>query len=809
MANAYRSRMARWAVCSAATLLLSVPAAAVLTAQEPYRTPPQVIVDILDAPPLPEVSVSPDRTLLLLMERSSMPTIAELARPMVRLAGHRIDPATNGAARPDRIRGLVLKPVRGGEERPIELPADAWIGHVRWSPDVSRIAFTHTRPDGIDLYVADVASAKARRVAGGLNATMGAPCDWLPDGKRLVCRFVPEGRGAAPAEPLVPVGPTIQETTGRAAPVRTYQDLLEDAHDEALFDHYFTSRVALVDAANGTTTPIGAPAIYDVVDPAPGGEYLLVRRTVRPYSYLVPSSDFPKVIEVWDLTGRVVREIAQLPLAEHVPIRGVRAGPRSVAWRPHRPATLVWAEALDGGDPRNAAEHRDRVVMLEAPFTGEPAELIRLRQRYAGAAWGKDVGLLNEVDREQWRSRTWILEPGRRAEPRLAWDRSTEDRYGDPGRPVLRGEAGQRVLVQRGDWIYLIGEGAGPEGERPFLDRFNLRTLRTERLWRSAAEHYELPIALLDDTGRSILTRRECRKDPPNYFALDIRSGKATQLTAFADPAPQLRGVKKQLVTYTRADGIPLSATLYLPPDHVEGQRLPVVIWAYPREFVSPDAAGQVVGTPNRFTFYRGASHLFFLTQGYAVFDGATMPIIGGDTANNTYIEQLVASAEAAVKKVVELGVGDPDRIGVGGHSYGAFMTANLLAHSDLFRAGIARSGAYNRTLTPFGFQNERRTYWEAPEVYDRMSPFQNAATLDEPILLIHGMADNNSGTFPIQSERLYHAIKGLGGTARFVQLPHESHGYAARESVLHTLAEMIDWFDRHVKNAPPRTATQ
>jgi dipeptidyl aminopeptidase/acylaminoacyl peptidase len=283
-------------------------------------------------------------------------------------------------------------------------------------------------------------------------------------------------------------------------------------------------------------------------------------------------------------------------------------------------------------------------------------------------------------------------------------------------------------------------------------------------------------------------------------------------LTHFPDPAPQLRSITKQLVTYKRADGVPLSFTLYLPANYKKGERLPTIVWAYPLEFSDAGTAGQVSGSPSHFTTIGGISQLFLVTQGYAVLDDATMPVIGDpETMNNTYVEQIVASAKAAIDKAVEMGVADRDRIGVGGHSYGAFMTANLLAHSDLFRAGVARSGAYNRTLTPFGFQSERRTLWEAPEMYMKVSPFMHADKIKHPILLIHGMADDNSGTFPIQSERLYQAIKCNGGIVRYVQLPYEAHGYLARESTEHTLYEMVSWFDKWVKNASasaPATTT-
>jgi dipeptidyl aminopeptidase/acylaminoacyl peptidase len=783
-----------------------------LVAQETYKVPPKVIVDVLDAPPFPAALVSPDRTAMVLLETPSMPTIAELAEPMLRLAGFRINPRTNGPRQAGPITGMVLKRIADGRDQRVTLPDDPAVSSVNWSPDGKRIAFVQTRETGLELWVADAATGQAKAVTDAtLNGTSGPPCLWMPGATQLLCRFVPSGRGSAPEPPRAPTGPTSQETSGRPAPVRTYQDLLENAHDERRFDHHFTAQLALVDVASGSRTVVGAPAIFSRVDPSPSGEYVLVARTVRPYSYLVPAFLFPQEIEIWNLKGEVVRAIAKLPLADNIPIRGVRTGPRGIAWRPGAPATLVWAEALDGGDPRNKVEHRDNVVTLAAPFTDPPLDVARLQHRFSGAVWDdRGTALLSEYDRDRRWTRTWVVSAGGArtpaATPRLLWDRSAEDRYGDPGDPVTRVTAtGERVLLKNGDWIYLSGAGASPQGARPFLDRLDLRTRRTERLWRADTVHYESVVQVLDDRAAQVLTRRESRTEPPNYYVRALRGGRLRALTAFPNPAPQIAGIEKRLVTYRREDGVPLSGTLYLPPGYTPGTRLPVVMWAYPIEFANVDAAGQVSAAPNRFTLPRGPSHLLYLTQGYAVFDDPKMPIVGGDTANNRYVEQLAASARAAVKAVVDLGVADPERVGVGGHSYGAFMTANLLAHTDLFRAGVARSGAYNRTLTPFGFQREDRTYWEAPAVYDRMSPFQNAPQINEPILLIHGEADNNSGTFPIQSERLYHALKGLGKTARYVTLPHEAHGYAARESVLHTLAEMIEWMDKYVKNAGRR----
>jgi dipeptidyl aminopeptidase/acylaminoacyl peptidase len=793
-----------------APLFLAAFFVAPLAAQDTgYRLPPDPIPQILDAPPLPTVTVSPDRTYLLLGERSSMPGIAELAEPMLRLAGTRINPATNGPFGTPRTTALRVKHIASGREHTIATPTDGGIGFASWSPDGRRVSFTNTLADRIELWVADVATGEARRVSDARLNGIGGACQWLPSSDRLLCTIVPAGHGAPPAAPRVPAGPVIQESSGRVSPVRTYQDLLSNPHDEALFEHYFTAQLALVDAATGATTTIGDPTIFTGITPSPGGEHILVSRVVRPYSYLVPFSLFAREQEVWNLRGEVVHHVASTPVQEGLRPGWVPTGPRNVAWRPQQPATLVWVEALDGGNPGQAAEQRDRVLTIAAPFGGQPREIARTQQRFTGIQWlAGGQALISDLERATRNRRTFLFNPDQpRAEWRLVWDLNTEDAYANPGSPVMQRDEGGSVVVQRGNAIYLAGTGASAEGDRPFLDRLDLRTLRTQRIWQSAADEYEAFVALVDDDARRIITRRETALVPPNYHLRDTRGTRSTALTDFRDPAPQLRAVTKQLVVYEREDGVPLNGTLYLPADHRPGQRLPVVVWAYPREFVSADVAGQVRGSDHRFTNVAGASHLFFLTQGYAVFDGPSMPIIGGDTANNRYVEQLVMSARAAVNKLVEMGVADPDRIGVGGHSYGGFMTANLLAHSRLFRAGIARSGAYNRTLTPFGFQAEQRTFWEAPDVYSAMSPFFHAQQIQDPILFIHGEADNNSGTFPIQSERMYAAVIGHGGTARLVMLPHESHGYAARESVMHALAEMIEWFDRFVKNAAPRHA--
>ena len=802
-------------------LLLSVPGLALAQTADglTYQQPPAPIADILDTRPTPLPSLSPDRGTLALFERSNLPSIAELAEPMLRLAGYRINPRNNGPAnsRVTWLTGLSFQPVAGGAARPVALPAGTRFTSPDWSPDGRFVALLVDRPTGLELWVADVATARARRLTGAtVNATMGSGMDWLPDSSGLVVETVPAGRGAAPDVSRPPSGPTVEESMARAAPVRTYQDLLGSAGDEALFDHYFTSQLVHV-PLQGAVRTIGAPGVILGASVSPDGRYLLQTVARRPYSYVVPAALFPADVVVTDMNGRIVHRVADLPLRDDIPspFDAVATGPRSVQWRADAPATLAWTEAQDGGDPRTPAEVRDRVFTLAAPFSAAPTPLIDLGERYGGITWGRDdVALVYSRWFNTRHETRYLVDPSHPGQARVLLERNYQDRYNDPGAAATEPNAAGRPVIQftaDGSRILIEGGGATRAGQYPFLGTLDLATGQTERLWTSADGEYETIVGFLDSDGRRLVTRRETRLDPPNLYVRDLDGSAPTALTAFADPAPQLAGVSQQLITYSRADGVQLSGTLYLPAGYDKDRDgpLPLLMWAYPAEFTDAAVAGQVVDTANRFVRPGGSSHLFLLTQGYAVLDNPSMPIIGRDGAepNDTYIEQLTADARAAVEAVVALGVADRDRLAIGGHSYGAFMTANLLAHTDLFRTGIARSGAYNRTLTPFGFQSEQRTYWQATETYTEMSPFTYADRVNEPILLIHGEADDNSGTYPIQSERFYAALKGQGATVRYVVLPLEAHGYRARESVGHTLWEMTRWLNLYVRDAPPRAA--
>jgi len=795
-------------------LLFAAASTAVSSAEKAqYKQPPSEIIELVDAPVPPLTQIDPQGKRLMQVDIEPNPPLSLLARPFHSLAGLRVDLERRARQRTKRNLSLSFVDLESGKTARVALPAERDFTVPVWSPDGTRVAFGVDTPQGVELWIADARDGKAARIAGAqLNDLLGEPIQWHAGSAALLVRLIPENLGPLPQQPPVPEAPVVVESSGKRTRMFTYQDLLENEFDADLFEHVATSQLAVVDVATGALTRVGEPGLVLECKSSPDGKFLLVTRLRRPFSYRVPYFYFAREIQVQNLTGAVVRTLASLPVSDEVPVQGVVKGPRDVEWQPLHPAKLLWVEALDEGDPQRKVPQRESVLTLAAPFVAPPTEVMRLAHRSRGFEFGarQDEVWVTEYERERRWITTYAVDLGSPQHKRVLFDRSVNDAYGDPGQPLMRTlDNGMRVLRQDGNRVYLAGRGATPEGARPFLDRFDVVTKKTERLFRSSEGAVESALGFVGDGKQSIVTRYESRSEPPNYAVVELAGGDRRQVTHFADPYPSLQGVDKRLLKYTRADGVALSGTLYLPPAHRAGERLPCLVWAYPLEYSDPATAGQVRASPDAFTLYRGASPLFFVTQGYAVLMDATMPVIGDpETMNETFVEQIVAAATAAVHTLDSLGVVDPQRVVVSGHSYGAFMTANLLAHSDLFAAGIARSGAYNRTLTPFGFQGERRSFWEASDVYMKLSPFAHAHRIDEPILLIHGQADNNPGTYTIQSERMYEALQAHGATARLVLLPHESHQYAARESILHTLAEMLEWSDRYVKQRVTTTAT-
>lgn len=791
--------------------LLLLLACTYANAQDGYQMPPKVMADLLLAKPTPAVSIDSKAEWMLLSERNPYPSVEELAMPELRIAGLRINPNNFAPSRQTFVNNFTLKNIKTGKSFPIlGLPSPLYAGGISWSPDEHKITFTQTTQKAVDLYVIDVFTHKAMKVnKHSLNVVLGSGITWA-DNSTLLYRTTIKPASSAPPRPLMPKGPTVQENLGKAAPSATYEDLIKSPHDEALFEFYATSQ--LVKNKAGVETPIGKPSIYSTITLSPDKQFMLVRTLRKPFSYLVTAGGFPSTVAITDMTGKVFKVLATLPSSEGTPsgADNTQNVPRGFDWRDDEPATITWAQPLDSGLIKKKVDFHDAVYSLNSPFKGETKELFKTPYRYRGITWGTATfALVNEGLRSKQTTRVSTFN-STTGKLETLYERSTTDSYNSLGVPVLTKNKYGRDVIQSidGGTKILMNNvtGASKAGDLPFLAKFDLATKKNEIIWRCTEGHFEMVTDVLDENKLILITRRESQNEVPNYYIKNLTTKEDKAITSFTNPYPQLEGVTKEKISYKRSDGVDLTGDLYLPKGYNKEKDgpLPVLIWAYPREYDNAADAAQVRGSKDKFTLIGGGSPVFFVTQGYAILDNAEMPIVAkeGKKPNDSFVEQLELNATAAINKLADLGVGDRNRVAVGGHSYGAFMTANLLAHTKLFKAGLAESGAYNRTLTPFGFQNEDRTYWQDPKLYYDMSPFSFADKIKTPLLLIHGEADDNSGTFPINSERLFAAIKGLGGTVRFVYLPYEAHGYRGKENLLHKLWEQTTWMDKYVKNA-------
>jgi dipeptidyl aminopeptidase/acylaminoacyl peptidase len=776
-----------------------------------YQLPPKDIMDLALAKPTPTVSVDSKGQWMLLIERNTYPLVDELGQPEVRVAGLRINPANFSLSRQNYINNFTLKNIASGKEYKISgLPANMLANAVSWSPNEKKFAVTISTGSQVDLYVVDIATQKAYKVnKTALNVVLGAAFSWLDD-HTLLYKTIIKPASAMPKRPITPKGPTVQESYGSAAPRPTFQDMIKSPYDEALFEFFTTAQ--LVKNVNGVETKINQPAIYTSVSPSPDKKYWLVRTINKPFSYVVPANGFNATVAIHDANGKFVKEMAKLPSAETAPAGNdnVADVPRSIEWRDDEAATIVWCKPLDGGLIKNTAEYRDAVYALAAPFTAQPKELFKTKMRYGGTTWGNSsFALVQEVLRSKAQTKLSRLNPST-GEMEVLQERSANDAYSNYGNPVSEKNSFNRDVVIPHDGKLLMNNttGASPKGDLPYISYFDLATKQNEIIWRCKEDEYELVTDVIDRTTLTVITRRETQTEVPNFYMKTLKGfvpGGGKQVTNFKNPYPQLEGISVQKVSYKRADGVDLTGNLYLPKgyDVKKDGPLPVLMWAYPREFTNARDAAQVRGSKNQFTRISWGSPIFWVTQGYAVLDNAEMPIVATSAdkkPNDDFIDQLKLNARAAIDKLAAMGVGDSTRVAVGGHSYGAFMTAHLLSHTNWFKAGIARSGAYNRTLTPFSFQNEDRTYWQAPQLYFDMSPFSYAHKIKTPILLVHGDTDDNTGTYPIQSERMFQALKGNGGNVRYVSLPYEAHGYRGKENILHLLWEEHMWLEKYVK---------
>lgn len=777
-----------------------------------YQKPPKEILDLVDVKLSPSVFMNEEQTQMVMVYRSLYKSIEELSQEELRLGGLRIDPKRSIGSRVTYFNNMEVKSVKTGNVTKVSgMPEKARISNFGWSPDQSMIAFTNTSETGVELWVLDIEDASAKKITeANLNANMGRPFQWNKDGKSLLVKMVSSKRQPLiDTKNVVPTGPTISVNNGKKAQNRTYQDLLKNPNDEFNFEQLAMSEIMKV-SLNGKSSLWMASALYGGITLSPDGENVMVTTIHKPFSYLVTYRSFPSKQTVYTKDAAMVSIVNEVRLMEDLPqgFMSCRTGKRKLNWRADEPATLIFAEALDGGDPAKEVAFRDEVFEWESPFTDAPRSLMKTINRFSGIQWGTATFA---IAYDYWwntrNTKTYSFNPSdAKQKTKTLWDRSYQDRYSDPGDFVThRNKYGKQVLAMEGKDLFLMGDGFTKEGQFPFVDKMNTSTGKTTRLYTSQMTNKLEDLREYDPKRNQLLVRIESKNEYPNYYFRDIKGNALTQLTAFPNPFKSIEDVHKEVITYKRADGLELSGTLYLPMgyDKSKAEKYPMILWAYPTEYKDKASAGQNTTNPNEFVFPYYGSPVYWVTRGYVVLDDASFPIVGEgkEEPNDSFRKQLVANAKAAIDAVDDLGYIDRNKVAVGGHSYGAFMVANLLTHSDLFAAGIARSGAYNRTLTPFGFQSEERNYWEVPEIYYEMSPFSHADKMKTPLLLIHGVADNNSGTYPMQSERYFNALKGLGATARLVMLPKESHGYQAKESILHVLWEQDEWLEKYVKN--------
>jgi dipeptidyl aminopeptidase/acylaminoacyl peptidase len=778
-----------------------------------YKNPPKEILALADYERAPSVSMDTKKEYMLLSYRNTYKTLDELNQEEMRLGGLRINPMTNISSTITYVNNLKIRKINATDEIQVTgLPQNPKVTNVAWSPNEKKIAFTNTTNSGVELWVIDVVSATAKKITqDNLNANLGNPFNWMNNNEMLLVKMLPKNRPTlVDLKKELPKGPTVSLSDGSVSQNRTYADLLKNKVDEQNFETLVTSELHTV-SLSGKSELFKNADMYSGESYSPDGNYLMLTTIEKPFSYIVPLNRFPQKTTIYDSKGNEIKVVNEVPLTEIMPkgFSSVRKGKRSMNWRADKPATLAYVVALDEGDQANKVDFRDEVFLWNAPFTSPATSMAKTKQRYGGIIWGNDnIAMLVDTWYDTRNTKNYMINPSNPSlEPKVFSDRNSQDIYSDPGNfEMKKNEFNRYVLAMEKDNAYLMGDGHTKEGQFPFIDEFNLKTLKTKRLYTSKLKDKKEDLYSIEDFKKGeVLVMIQSKNDYPNYYFRNIKSGKLTPITTFKNPFESIKNVYKEVIKYKRKDGVDLSGTLYLPAgyDRAKNEKLPLLIWAYPAEFKDKNSAGQSDKNPNEFTFPNYGSFVYWTTRGYAVLDDASFPIIGEGTTepNDTFITQLVDDAEAAIDAVDKLGYINRKKVAVGGHSYGAFMTANLLTHSNLFACGIARSGAYNRTLTPFGFQSEQRNFWDVPKVYNDMSPFMNADKMKTPLLLVHGDADNNPGTFTLQSERYFQALKGLGAPVRLVLLPKESHGYAAKDNILHLLWEQDQFLEKYLKN--------
>ncbi|OYU84547.1 MAG: S9 family peptidase [Flavobacterium sp. BFFFF2] len=778
-----------------------------------YQLPSAPILALADYQRPPLVQMDSKHVWLVSIYRDTYKSLEDLGQDQLRLAGLRLNASWHAPSGLSHYKSITYRKLSETVDHPIKgMPEPARIAYLDWSPDEQHLAFIQLKEEGSQLWVIDLALGEARHLSDLMpNACMGNPINWSADSQSILLRTVPQNNlplKVGKSEPIA--GPSISNSEGVPSQNRTYPDLLKNDTDSYNLEVLLNAEYWWVPLNGKEQLLLGAQlALGESI--SPDGHFVMVTTVEKPYSYSVPLSRFPQRSIVYTAQGKAVKQVNHLPLNESIPkgFSATRKGKRTMGWRPDLPHSLWYVTALDEGDPAKQVTFRDQLCTWKAPFEDEPETLMKIHQRFAGVSWGDAT---HAVVLDEWydtrNSKTYLFNPSNPTiDPVVVFDRNTQDSYNDPGSfETERNQFNRQTLAIENDHLFLLGDGFTEKGQFPFVSTFHWNSHKINRLYTSNRPGKKEDIrSIIDFKKRTALVSVESPTEYPNYYFCSLSNGKLQAITHFKNPFSALANVHKEVIHYQRKDGLDLTGTLYLPADYDlknTTTKLPLLIWAYPQEFKDRKSASQNTKNPYEFTYPTYGSFIYWVTKGYAVLDDASFPIIGeGKTEpNDSFLPQLISNAEAAIAAVDQRGYIDPKRVAIGGHSYGAFMTANLLTHTKLFACGIARSGAYNRTLTPFGFQGEQRNYWDAPKLYNDMSPFMHADLMKTPMLLIHGIADNNPGTFTLQTERYFQALKNLGAPVRMVLLPKESHGYLAKENIFHVLWEQEQFLDKYLK---------
>jgi len=805
--------------------------------EEGYLRPSSEIADLVTAPRhesalLTNLSPAGDR--FLRTESDGLTPLADLALPFHRLGGLALDPAgsrarsltTGGSAR------LTLIDWRAERTIQVEVPTGATVSGTRWSPDGGAVGFLVNEPGGSFLHVADAADGASRRLTErALLATRVTAFEWSGDGAHVYAVLVPEGRGPEPVRPAVPTTPLVRVAAAEENRLRTYPSLLQDPHDQALLEYHTTGQLARIRVADGSVQPIGSPAMIESIDVPPSGDHLRVRTTERPFSYIVPVSQFGDLDEIWDLEGTALAELERRAVREGAPLPEADADEeprRSLGWHPDGGGLVFLQWATQGNDQGNDVDEADadgveatngprldRVVRWLPPFDDTAREvLFESQTEIRSLRFGGDASWLFLAERVRGTERLYAVhldDPDTRY-TLSEWD--PDDFHANPGSLLTTTNALGASVVRTssdGGSVYLSGtahfEDPETNAPRAFVDRVEIASGERERIWEAAEDLFERLVAVVDDDLNEIILAREGPTTVPDSWLLDRRDGSLVPLTRNADPHPIVTQMRRERITVTRADGIRFKVNVTFPPDYPdyqEGTRLPAMFWFYPREYADQEAYDRSWRTynPNRFVTAGPRSMDILAAAGYLVVE-PDHPIVGPqERINDRFVVDLRQNHLAVIDALDERGWIDRRRLALGGHSYGGFGTINAMVHTPYFRAGIAGAPNTNRLLTPIGFQSERRALWDARETYLEMSPFLYAERLQGALLLYHGADDQNVGTFPDNSWRMIHALNGLGKTAALYVYPHEDHGPAAEETLLDLWARWVAWLDHYVKDA-------